>query len=98
MRDPSRNEARPAEPNIAVLVVMIAAACIVTMGELALVVSAPTWVVWVAALLPVCFWAILLRYVHRLLRDGQPEDAPSWTASGQRFIARRRAGRAKRDA
>lgn len=82
---------KPREPDIAVLVMMIAFACIATMGELALVVTAPTWVVWVAALLPVAFWAVLLRQVHRFLRDGQPDDAPSWTESGKRFLAARRA-------
>lgn len=78
-------------PDITVLLAMIAFACITTMGELALVVTAPTWVVWVAAMLPVIFWALLLRQVHRFLRDGQPDDAPSWTESGKRFLAARRA-------
>jgi hypothetical protein len=82
---------QPREPDIALLLVMIAFACIATMGELALVVEAPTWVVWVAAVLPVCFWAILLREVHRFLRVGEPEDAPSWTSSVRRFLMRRRA-------
>lgn len=80
----------PGEPDIAVLIAMIAFACIATMGELALVIEAPAWVVWFAALLPVCFWALLLRYVHRFLRQGQPDDAPSWTDSGRRFLRRRR--------
>ncbi len=79
------------EPDIAALLAMIAFACIATMGELALVVTAPTWVIWLAAALPVIFWALLLRQVHRFLRDGEPEDAPSWTKSGKRFVARRRA-------
>ncbi len=78
------------QPDFAMFLVMIALACITTMGELALVVSAPTWVVWVASVVPVIFWAILLRQMHQFLRDGEPADAPSWTQSGKRFLARRR--------
>lgn len=73
------------------LIVMIAFSCLTTMGELALVVKAPVVVVWIAALLPVIFWALLLREVHRFLRVGEPEDAPSWTSSIKRALARRRA-------
>lgn len=60
------------EPDIATLIAMIAAASLATMAELALVLTAPLLVIWIAALLPVAFWAILLREVHRFLRDGQP--------------------------
>ncbi|MFT4034716.1 MAG: hypothetical protein QM679_03965 [Patulibacter sp.] len=88
---------RQHEPDIAIWLVLIALACITTMGELALVVEAPTIVVWVAALLPVFFWALLLRQVHRFLRDGQPDDAPSWTESGKRFLHRRRVRRHARN-
>lgn len=77
------------EPDVVMFLVTIAAACLATMGELALVVSAPTWVVWLAASLPVVFWALLLRQTHQFLRDGQPDDAPSWTESAKRFLARR---------
>ena len=86
----SRSDRSSSEPDIALFVAMIAFACLATMGELALVVTAPTWVVWVAAMLPVAFWAILLRQVHRFLRDGEPDDAPSWGKSVRRFLAQRR--------
>jgi protein-S-isoprenylcysteine O-methyltransferase Ste14 len=82
----------PPEPDIAVLLMMIAFACLATLGELALIVAAPIWVIWLGTLVPVFFWAILLRQVHRFLRDGQPEDAPSWTEDTKRLLERRRQG------
>ena len=65
----------PREPDIATLIAMIAFACVATMGELALVIAWPTVWVWVASLVPVLFWAILLREIHRFLRasgDAEP--------------------------
>lgn len=65
----------PREPDIALLIAMIAFAAIATMGELALVVAWPTFWVFVASLVPVLFWAILLREIHFFLRaSGDSSD------------------------
>lgn len=71
----TRQRKPPREPDIAVLIMMIAFACIATMTELALVAKWPTFWVWVASLVPVIFWAILLREIHAFLRaSGDPDD------------------------
>jgi hypothetical protein len=66
-----------AEPDITVLVVMIAAASLLTIVELALVVSLPAIWVWFAGLLPVVFWALLLREIARLLNSSTQHDDDS---------------------
>ena len=64
----SKPKRPPREPDIALLIAMIAFAAIATMGELALVIEWPTFWVWVASLVPVLFWAVLLREIHLFLR------------------------------
>ncbi len=78
-RTRNSGDARPArrEPDITVLLVMIAAASIITMAELAAVVSLPIGWVFVAGLLPIAFWAILLRETYRLLRHSGEDPAAS---------------------
>ncbi|MBJ7471201.1 MAG: hypothetical protein JHD16_07855 [Solirubrobacteraceae bacterium] len=66
---------RRREPDIAVFIAMIAAAAITTMAELALVIAWPIFWVWVAGLLPVVFWALLLREMHRFLAVSGEDDA-----------------------
>ncbi len=71
----SKRKRPPREPDIAVLIAMIAFAAIATMGELALVVAWPVGWVFVASLVPILFWAVLLREIHRFLRaSGEPDD------------------------
>lgn len=71
---------RPSEraPDITVLLMMIAFASLATLAELAAVVSLPVGWVLVAGLVPVVFWALLLREIHRLLRhaSSEPTDRP----------------------
>jgi hypothetical protein len=77
--DPTPPPRRSNEPDVGMLVVGIAGAALTTMGTLAVVATQPIGYIIAAGVVPVLFWAWLLRMIHGLLRfDGPDRPEGAW--------------------